>query len=201
VSLILGCAACLLAWLLAWLLAAAAAHARLACLLTLCGLPTLTRSPPPHLCSKLLPPGLVSAIQDGPGEAAVAALGTASETPERVWNRGMQRAAAEEVADLAATARAQQARPVSDAGGVGGSTRWRRQCRRCTGQHLPHLLPAPRPFPPSRRPPVRWSGSCLTASTCATPSWRMSWRWAASTSASFSRTPAAPSGACPASLC
>lgn len=33
-----------------------------------------------------------------------------SNSPERVWNRGMQRAAAEEVAHLAATARAQQAR-------------------------------------------------------------------------------------------
>ena len=59
-------------------------------------------------CSKLLPPGLVSAIQDGPGEAAVVALGQASESPERVWNRSMREAAAEEIAHLAAAARAQQ---------------------------------------------------------------------------------------------
>lgn len=64
----------------------------------------------PSLCrSKLLPPGLVSAVRDGPGEAAVAALAQSSETPERVWNRSMQRAAAEEVAHLAAVARAHQA--------------------------------------------------------------------------------------------
>mgnify|MGYP001810608496 CR=1 FL=1 len=71
---------------------------------------TIRPSPPLFsLGSKLLPPGLVAAIQDGPGEAAVAALGTASETPERVWNRGMHRAAAEEAAHLAASARVQQA--------------------------------------------------------------------------------------------
>lgn len=39
----------------------------------------------------------------------MAALAQSSETPERVWNRGMQRAAAEEVAHLAAAARAHQA--------------------------------------------------------------------------------------------
>jgi DnaJ family protein C protein 13 len=61
------------------------------------------------ILAKILPPGLVSAIQDGPGEAAVAALGQASETPERVWSRGMQRAAAEEAAHAAAAARAAQA--------------------------------------------------------------------------------------------
>lgn len=61
------------------------------------------------ILAKILPPGLVSALQDGPGEAAVAALGQASETPERVWNRGMQRAAAEEAAHAAAAARAAQA--------------------------------------------------------------------------------------------
>ena len=67
----------------------------------------------PSLCrSKLLPPGLVSAVRDGPGEAAVAALAQSSETPERVWNRSMQRAAAEEVAHLAAVARAHQASAV-----------------------------------------------------------------------------------------
>lgn len=61
------------------------------------------------ILSKLLPPGLVAALLDGPGEAAVAALGQSSETPECVWNRSMQRAAAEEVAHLAATARMFQA--------------------------------------------------------------------------------------------
>ena len=61
-------------------------------------------------CSKLLPPGLVAALCDGPAEAALAALATASETPERVWNRSMQRTAAEEVAHLASAARAHQVR-------------------------------------------------------------------------------------------
>ena len=39
----------------------------------------------------------------------VAALGQTSETPERLWNRSMYQAAAEEVAHLAAAARAAQA--------------------------------------------------------------------------------------------
>lgn len=58
---------------------------------------------------KLLPPGLVASLQDGPPSTAVAALAQPSETPERIWTRGMQRSAAEEIAHLATTARAAQA--------------------------------------------------------------------------------------------
>ena len=47
-------------------------------------------------------------LQDGPGEATVAALGQESETPERVWNQNMATTAALEVANLANTARATQ---------------------------------------------------------------------------------------------
>ena len=46
--------------------------------------------------------------QDGPGEAAVAALGHASETPERLWNMSMATTTAEEIASLAASARLAQ---------------------------------------------------------------------------------------------
>lgn len=51
-------------------------------------------------------------LQEGPGEAAVAALAQASETPERLWNRNMAATTAEEVAHLAASARLAQACPV-----------------------------------------------------------------------------------------
>ncbi|KAL0042756.1 hypothetical protein WJX79_009797 [Trebouxia sp. C0005] len=58
---------------------------------------------------RLLPPGLVAAIQEGPGEAAVAALGEATETPERLWTAAMRANTAEEVAHLALQAHAAQA--------------------------------------------------------------------------------------------
>ena len=57
---------------------------------------------------RLLPPGLVAAIQEGPGEAAMAAVGEATETPERLWTAGMRAQTAEEVAHLAAQAHAAQ---------------------------------------------------------------------------------------------
>lgn len=47
-------------------------------------------------------------VQEGPGEAAVAALGEATETPERLWTAGMRAIAAEEVSHLAAQAHAAQ---------------------------------------------------------------------------------------------
>lgn len=46
--------------------------------------------------------------QEGPGEAAVAALGHASETPERLWNMSMAMTTADELAALAASARRSQ---------------------------------------------------------------------------------------------
>lgn len=52
------------------------------------------------------------ALQDGPGDAAVAALGHASETPERLWNLAMAMTTAEEVASLAASARLAQVSPL-----------------------------------------------------------------------------------------
>ena len=61
--------------------------------------------------AELLIPGVrlcAIAFQDGPGEAAVAALGRASETPERLWNMSMAMTTAEEVASLAASARLAQ---------------------------------------------------------------------------------------------
>ncbi|KAK9822709.1 hypothetical protein WJX81_005943 [Elliptochloris bilobata] len=62
------------------------------------------------LLGRLLPPGLVAALLEGPGEAVLEALATASETPERLWNREMALTTAEEVAALAAAARLEQAR-------------------------------------------------------------------------------------------
>lgn len=47
-------------------------------------------------------------VQEGPGEAAVAALGQASETPERLWNMSMAMTTADELAALAASARRSQ---------------------------------------------------------------------------------------------
>lgn len=47
-------------------------------------------------------------VQEGPGEAAVAALGEATETPERLWTPAMRAATAEELAHLAAQAHAAQ---------------------------------------------------------------------------------------------
>ncbi len=47
-------------------------------------------------------------VQEGPGEAAVAALGQASETPERLWNMSMAMTTADELAALAASARRTQ---------------------------------------------------------------------------------------------
>ncbi|KAK9868448.1 hypothetical protein WJX84_004951 [Apatococcus fuscideae] len=58
--------------------------------------------------SRLLPPGLITAIHDGPGEAAVAALEQESETPERMWTRSMAFVTAEELAALGSAARTQQ---------------------------------------------------------------------------------------------
>lgn len=60
------------------------------------------------LMGRLLPAGLVAALQDGPGESAVQALSYWSETPERVWNARMSRRTADELAALAATARSVQ---------------------------------------------------------------------------------------------
>lgn len=60
------------------------------------------------LVGRALPPGLVAAIADGPGEAVLAALGTASETPERLWTTAMATATAEELAHVTAQARAAQ---------------------------------------------------------------------------------------------
>jgi hypothetical protein len=57
------------------------------------------------------PDAYPNARQEGPGEAVLDALATASETPERLWNRDMALTTAQEVAALAATARAEQARP------------------------------------------------------------------------------------------
>lgn len=47
-------------------------------------------------------------VQEGPGEAAVAALGEATETPERLWTPAMKATTAEEVAHLAAQAHSAQ---------------------------------------------------------------------------------------------
>ena len=51
-------------------------------------------------------------LQEGPGEAAVAALGEATETPERLWTADMRATAAEEVAHLAEQAHAAQVHPA-----------------------------------------------------------------------------------------
>lgn len=50
-------------------------------------------------------------MQDGPGEAAVAALEQESETPERMWTRSMATSTAEELASLSSAARSHQVTP------------------------------------------------------------------------------------------
>ena len=47
-------------------------------------------------------------MQEGPGEAAVAAVDQPSESPERLWTRHMATSTAEEVAHLASSARSTQ---------------------------------------------------------------------------------------------
>lgn len=53
------------------------------------------------------------------------ALAQASETPERLWNRGMAATTAEEVAHLAASARLAQARPQSANPSCRAGTVWK----------------------------------------------------------------------------
>lgn len=60
------------------------------------------------LLQKLLPPGQVDALQEGPPDAAVRCLDRVVETPECLWDMQMAAAAAAEVATLAATLRKQQ---------------------------------------------------------------------------------------------
>ncbi|GMH45130.1 hypothetical protein BSKO_13087 [Bryopsis sp. KO-2023] len=61
------------------------------------------------LLSKILPPGLVAAIFDGPGESVVSMLGEITESPERIWSLKMAKLTADEVNALAVQCRAQQA--------------------------------------------------------------------------------------------
>ncbi|CAD7701733.1 unnamed protein product, partial [Ostreobium quekettii] len=61
------------------------------------------------LLGRILPPGLVAGMRDGPGEAVVDSLGKASETPECLWTMKMYQTTAEEVEALASTCRSAQA--------------------------------------------------------------------------------------------
>ncbi len=70
------------------------------------------------LLQKLLPPGQVDALQEGPPDAAVRCLDRVVETPECLWDMQMAAAAAAEVAMLAATLRKQQVGPC------GGACAW-----------------------------------------------------------------------------
>lgn len=63
-------------------------------------------------------------LQEGPGEAAVQAVGEAVETPERLWTPAMKAATAEELAHLANQAHAAQV------------------CRCLLCRHLISLVPA-----------------------------------------------------------
>lgn len=66
------------------------------------------------LLGRLLPPGLVAAVHDGPGEVALSALTQPSETPERLWTKAMRSSVVDEVDSLANSARlAQCQRPAS----------------------------------------------------------------------------------------
>lgn len=73
--------------------------------------------------SRILPPGLVTAIHDGPGkqtpshlcfltlipgEAVVGILGQEWETPERIWTRKMAKSTAEELQSLTTQCRTAQ---------------------------------------------------------------------------------------------
>ncbi|WIA30400.1 hypothetical protein OEZ86_000485 [Tetradesmus obliquus] len=61
------------------------------------------------LLHKLLPPGLVATIAEGPPDAVMRALGQSVETPECMWDARMAGQAAAEVAQLAAAIRKQHA--------------------------------------------------------------------------------------------
>jgi DnaJ family protein C protein 13 len=67
------------------------------------------------LLQRLLPPGQVDALQEGPPEAALRCLDRVVETPECLWDLQMAAAAAAEVSTLAAAARKQQVRPAAPA--------------------------------------------------------------------------------------
>ncbi len=75
--------------------------------------PCMAATAPARLVARAThyPNAYANTRQEGPGEAVLDALATASETPERLWNRDMALTTAQEVAALAATARAEQARP------------------------------------------------------------------------------------------
>lgn len=70
------------------------------------------------LLGRLLPPGVVTALGDGPPEAAAAALVQHRETPEMLWTADMALSTAEELRGLAAAARAQQVRLPGKGGGA-----------------------------------------------------------------------------------
>lgn len=75
------------------------------------------------LCLKrvLLPPGLVTILQEGPPESVVAAMRKPTETPELVWTRAMQRSSAEEGANVAEAARQAHELTLMEAPLHGGS--------------------------------------------------------------------------------
>lgn len=61
---------------------------------------------------RLMPSGLVDAIAEGPGDAAVQALSTSTESPERIWTRVMCDSLAGEVALQAGRCRTTQQRAL-----------------------------------------------------------------------------------------
>lgn len=67
------------------------------------------------LLNRILPPGLVTAILDGPGEAVVEIFKQECETPERIWTAKMAKVTAEEVHGLTVQCRTSQA---------GGTVNW-----------------------------------------------------------------------------
>lgn len=74
------------------------------------------------LLHRILPPGLVAVIQDGPGEVVLSALNQPSETPERLWTRGMRATVADEVGHQTTILwRAQSERNSSSSSSVGGT--------------------------------------------------------------------------------
>jgi len=74
------------------------------------------------LLRRILPPGLVAIIQDGPGEVVLSALNQPSETPERLWTRGMRATVAEEVGHQASILRCAQSEKTSNCSSSAGGT-------------------------------------------------------------------------------
>ena len=99
-------------------------------------------------------------VQEGPAEAAVAALGEATETPERLWTAAMRGNTAEEVAHLALQAHAAQVIPLLQP---------LLQLLGCVSSGFSHAVPV---YTSRQSPSVTTSAALLA---CPTQNWLLPW--------------------------